>query len=88
MKTFNDLEFKSMPHIPGGIQAIIKFDNSFGASVVQHSYSYGGDAGYYELAVLDKDDSLCYDTEVTDDVLGWLTENDVTEALIKIQNLK
>ena len=30
-----------------------KFDNGYGASVVCHSGSYGGNKGLYEIAVLD-----------------------------------
>lgn len=88
MKTFKDLEFKPTNDFRAGIQAHIYFDNGYGASIVQHCFSYGNKDGLYELAVLDKDDRLCYDTEVTDDVLGYLSEEDVSEALIKIQNLK
>jgi hypothetical protein len=52
-----------------------------------YSFSYGHEDGLYELAVLDEEGGLTYNTSVTNDVLGWLTEDDVTEALIKIQNL-
>ena len=36
-----------------GIQRIYKFDNGYGASVVKHKYSYGGDKGLWELAVIE-----------------------------------
>lgn len=86
MKTFNDLEFK--PHPMGsGIISRIKFDNGYGASVVKGPHTYGGDKGLYELAVLDSNDELTYMTSVTDDVEGYLTEEDVTNLLIQIQNL-
>lgn len=87
MITFNDLEFKPFTDIRGGVWARVKFDNGYGASVVMHKYSYGGDQGLYELAVLNSKDELCYDTPVTNDVLGHLTPDDVTEALRKIQEL-
>ena len=87
MKTFNDLEFK--PHPMGvGIQARIAFENGFGASVVKTPYTYGGEADLYELAVLDSDGHLTYETPVTDDVEGYLSEDEVTKLLEQIQNLK
>ncbi len=89
MKTFNDLEFKKHPMAEGldGVVSRIFFDNGYGASVVKHQYSYGGDRGLYELAVLDKDGNLCYDTTVTNDVIGYLRPQDVTDVMEKIQQL-
>jgi len=87
MKTFKDLEFNPHPNHMGGVQAIAKFDNGYGASVVCTPYTYGGKEGLYELAVLDNDGHLTYATPVTNDVLGYLSEQDVTEVLIKIQQL-
>lgn len=87
MKTFKDLEFNPHPNHMGGVQAIAEFDNGFGASVVQTPYTYGGDKGLYELAVLDNEGHLTYSTPVTNDVIGWLRPEDVTEVLIKIQQL-
>ncbi len=53
-------------------QSIVHFDNGYGVSVVNHDKSYGGKEGLYELAVLRGDD-ICYDTPITNDVIGWLT---------------
>ena len=87
MKTFADLEFK--PHPNGnGVQARIQFPNGYGASVVKTPYTYGGSQGKYELAVLDKDGRLDYSTEVTNDVVGYLSPGGVTEYLRQIQILK
>ena len=85
MKTFQDLEFKSHP-MGEGVQSIISFDNGYAASVVQTPYTYGGDRGLYELAIF-RDGSICYDTHITDDVLGYLTEGEVTKYLGQIQEL-
>ena len=87
MKTFNDLEF--VPHAAGmgGVMSRIQFDNGYGASVVKTPYTYGGDNGLYELAVLDSDGNLTYSTPVTDDVIGYLRPEDVTDVLAKIQQL-
>lgn len=40
----------------------------------------------YELAVL-KHGRLCYDTPITDDVIGYLTSNEVYELLDRIEQL-
>lgn len=63
-----------------------KFANGYGASVV--SDGYGSRQGLYELAVLDSDGRLTYDTPIADDVLGFLTEEDVEEILAKIEALR
>jgi hypothetical protein len=57
-------------------------------SVVSHSHSYGGRDGLYEIAVLDSDDKLTYDTPVTNDVIGYLSEEDVTDVMKQVQELK
>jgi hypothetical protein len=84
---FNELEFNPHPMGMGGIQAIVQFTNGYGASIVKTPYTYGGSEGLYELAVLGTDGSLTYDTPITDDVLGSLDENEVSEILEKIQKL-
>lgn len=86
MKTFKDLEFHATDSFLNGIKAIVQFPNGYGASIIRHDYSYGGPEGLYELAVL-KDDSLCYNTPITDDVIGWCDENEITELLLEIQKL-
>ena len=87
MKTFNDIKFKSNPMGDDfGIVSRTQFDNGYEVSVVKSPHSYGGDKGLYELAIF-KDDEICYDTPITNDVLGYLTDKDVTEVLIKIQQL-
>ena len=73
--------------INGGVQTIVFFENGYGASVVQHDYSYGNEDGLFEIAVIagDRDGwTICYDTEITDDVLGWQNDQDVEETLSKI----
>jgi hypothetical protein len=85
-KTFKDLQFKKHREL-GGVVSRIHFENGYGASVVKHEYSYGGKDGLYELAVLDKNGELCYDTPITDDVVGYLRDVDVTDVMEKIQQL-
>ena len=69
-----------------GVQFIWTFENGYGASVVCHSYSYGGERGLYELAVLWCDD-IDYSTDITHDVLGHLTPHEVTIYLDRIAGL-
>jgi hypothetical protein len=87
MKTFEDLEFKDHPNGMGGVQAKIQFSNGFGASIVKTPFSYGGARGLYELAIIGKDGDITYDTPITDDVLGHLSEAEVTATLAQIQTL-
>ena len=56
------------------------FSNGYGVSIIRHELSYGGREGLFEMAVLAGDErksSICYDTPITEDVLGWLTLEDV-----------
>ena len=90
MKKFQDLPFFPINDAPFmvGKKARMHFDNGFGVSVVSHSYSYGGRDGLYEVAVLDSNDELTYDTPVTNDVIGYLTEEDVSNVMKQVQELK
>ena len=87
MKTFKDLKFVEHPSHIEGVQARIQFDNGYGASVVCTPHTYGGDKGLYELAVLDSEGHLTYATPITNDVIGYLRPEDVTDVLAKIQQL-
>ena len=69
-----------------GIGARIRFENGYEASVVRGPYTYGGREGFYELAVL-HEGRIVYDTPVTGDVCGWLTEEQVSEKLAEIEAL-
>jgi hypothetical protein len=88
MKTFNDLDFNPHPNGMGGVQARIPFPNGYGASVVCNPFSYGGREGLYEIAVLNSEGRITYGTPITDDVIGYLNENEVTDILKQIQSLE
>jgi len=87
------------PHPHGtGTQRIYRFDNGYGASVVLYSFapgvgSYGAEQGLWELAVVrftgDGLDQfkVTYETPVTNDVIGWLDEDEVQEKLQQIRDL-
>lgn len=83
-KTFEDLDFY---HDGLNRTAKIQFKNGYGASVIIGPYSYGGEEELYEMAVLDSNFKITYDTPITSDVIGWLTPTEVTDYLKKIQDL-
>ena len=85
---FSELQFTNK--INDGVGARVFFKNGLGASVVSHKYSYGGPEGLYELAVLqgnENDWKLTYETPITSDVLGYLTEEEVETYLNQIEAL-
>ena len=87
MKTFKDIIFKTNPMGDDfGITSRTQFDNGYEVSVVRSEYTYGGKDGLYELAVF-KDGKITYATPVTDDVIGYLRPEDVTDVMAKIQQL-
>lgn len=90
MKTFKDLVPKTHPNDPTGAQAKMFFDNGYGVSVVRHAFSYGHESNLFEMAVLRGNEdgwNLTYTTPVTRDVLGNLTEDDVTLHMKEVQEL-
>jgi len=84
MKGFKDLTLDDHPM--GGTSAREQFDNGYGVSVVSTPFSYGGVDGLYELAVL-YNNEITYYTEITSDVLGYLSEDEVTDIMEDIQLL-
>ena len=68
-----------------------RFENGYGASVIKHYGSYGFEEDLFELAVLqfiENESNLCYTTPITNDVIGYLTNNDVIRYLNKIKRLE
>lgn len=77
-----------------GIQYLFKFDNGYGGSVIKYNGSYGSKEDLWELAVVKYTDPdsvdqfvLVYDTDITDDVEGYLTDEDVVNLLSQIRDL-
>lgn len=79
-------EYKEPPAIDLGKQLIAEYDNGFGASVIQSRLSYGGSEGKYEIAVTHPD-TLCYASGITNDVIGYLSGEEVIVILHKIARL-
>ena len=76
-----------------GVQYLFRFENNYGASVVKHNGSYGHESDLWELAVIkynsdnNEDWNIDYSTYITDDVLGYLTDEGVCETLSAIRDL-
>lgn len=79
-------------------QYVFMFDNGYGASVVKaHPFSYGAIKDLWELAVVrdaryshiikDRLWFVTYDTPITDDVIGYLTNEEVLKIMKQIQEL-
>lgn len=83
----SQLEFTDHPAGLGGTMARIRFPNGYGASVITGFLFYTDSKHPYEVAVLDADGKVCYDTPITDDVVGHCTQDDVEELLDKISEL-
>ncbi len=81
-----DLEFKKRNHCPSGTRAVISFDNGYSASVITGNWSYTDEEHPYEIAVMAKG-AICYSTPITEDVVGYLTENAANEILEQISEL-
>jgi len=86
-KTFKDLEFVPTEEFLNGVKSKYNFDNGYGVSVVRHKYSYGNGLNLFELAIIDKSGEIMYSTPITNDVLGYLSEDDVSNTMIKVQRL-
>lgn len=87
---FSDLNFQPDINYPDGIATRHFFPNGYGVSVVRFPGSYGYEQGLYEVAVIkgiDDDFELCYDTPVTDDVMGHCDEVDVENIMKEVQAL-
>jgi len=73
-----------------GRQVIFRFPNDFGASVAKHLGTYGHGYDLFELAVIrfasdDNDDwDICVSTDITHDVEGHLSNDDVLNLLNRI----
>ena len=88
---FSDLQFNPHKNYPDtGVQSKHFFDNGYGVSVVKFPGSYGYGLGLYESAVLkgtEEESEICYDTEITSDVIGHQSEEEVEVLLHKVGNL-
>ena len=64
------------------------YANGYTASVISNSMSQGGKHGYFEVAILHGDDNrVCGATPITNDVIGWLSFDEVQPTLDRIRKL-
>ena len=92
MKTFEDLVFTNRrgPFSMIDTQALMFFDNGYGISVITGEGAYSDDQCPYEAAVLKGNQTewnICYDTPITDDVLGFNDAHRITAIMKQIQEL-
>ena len=97
MKTFKDLVITPHKHF-NGVSAKMFFDNGYGVSAVRFKIgkseeysSYTSNENEWEVAVIKGDEldhNVVYDTPITDDVIGHLNEDGVTDIMKRIQELK
>ena len=83
------MKFTDLKWNPTGLasdQAKHTFENGYTVSVITGNHAYGNSSAPYDLAVM-FDGKLCYDTPITDDVLGYLTAKEVEEIMQQIEAL-
>jgi hypothetical protein len=95
MSFFDQILFE--PHPVGeGKHGKLFLPNGYGISVVRFkipgSSGYGSycDENTWEVAILkgtQNNFELCYDTEITNDVLGFQTEDDINNILGKLRRI-
>ncbi|WP_291625505.1 hypothetical protein [Clostridium sp.] len=90
IKTFEDLDINV--GLDGRMWAKEFFNNGYGISIIRNFVSYTStDILNFEIAVLKgtkEQFSICYDTGITDDVIGYCTPKKITKIMEQIQNLK
>jgi hypothetical protein len=95
MKTIRDFNqyIVDLNAINHGMGVLFRFDNEYGISLVCHSFSYSNKNDEFEIAVIkfnskdNNDWDIVYDTEVTNDVLGYQSKEEVIEIIQKVINL-
>ena len=69
-----------------GYKNQIDYPNGYSASIISNEYSYGGNRGLFEVAVL-YNNKIDYTTSITNDVLGFLSFEEVNNVCKDIENL-
>ena len=83
------LELNHLPHPAGmgGTQATIKFKNKYSASVISGQRFYSDAERPWEIAVIGPNGHVAYNTPITDDVCGYLTDKEADDILAQIEAL-
>ena len=66
--------------------AIMQFENGYGVSVLKGTLFYSNGIDTYEVAVLDNN-GICYNTSITNDVIGYVDADEVSNIMKRIQEL-
>ena len=86
MKEFKDLEHNK--HSIGcGTQAVLDFDNGYGVSVLFGTTFYSNGIDTYEVAIKNKS-GITFETDITSDVIGYVSAEEVTDIMKQVQELK
>ncbi len=84
-KTFEDIEFH---YHHDGQHSVITFDNGYGVTVSKdNASSLGGEMGLYQLITINKKLDAIFNTPICKGPIGFLTEEEITEIMIEVQNL-
>lgn len=77
---FNDLRFQHHIQFQEAVQAVLKFRNGFGVSVVGGEYTglYGDGINTFEVAII-------HDNIILGDVFGWCSKEDVTKIIKQVK---
>jgi hypothetical protein len=84
--TIKELEWRDHSIGRGCKHAVVDFANGYSASVIFGPFFYSNGVDTYEIAVMTAK-GLCYDTPITDDVLGHLDEEEANAAFAAIEAL-
>lgn len=85
--TIGDVEMKPHPWAKNAWHGEVKFANGWGASVVKGNQFYTSPTKPWEIAVIDSDGEIAYDSGLTGDVFGYLTDTAATKVLADIAAL-
>ena len=94
LKNIKEIEEIAVSVEPRSGGALVRFNNNYGASVIYNRNSYGFEEGLFELAVVKFTElhdritwNITYETPITADVIGFLTEDEVLDILKEIKEL-
>jgi hypothetical protein len=86
----NTIYLKETKKVMDGVQKLYSFPNGYGASVIRHKGSYGGDKGLWEIAPWRDDNNEFIGQNGlgwNDDVKGHLNDPEVDQILRQISQL-
>ena len=88
------ITFDMIPFFPrrggDGIQGLVVLNNGYTLSIVKGEYTYGGDKGFYEMAIFYEGDIVEEHPilEGTSGVVGWLDEKEVEELIKQLRRYR